>query len=155
MAGFRSSAWDPINIVSQILTIQCVLYFGLVIWIFLMDFIAASDRSLDQLFAYSALSFQQFNGRLIMGAFVLNSLTGAVGLWFIVQRTKLCLDFTASAHFFHLLICWCYNQAFPNTLSWWLTNLICVIIMTVLGEFMCMRTELKAIPLGMGPKVDL
>lgn len=27
--------------------------------------------------------------------------------------------------------------------------------MTVLGEFLCMRSEIKAIPVGLGPKVDL
>lgn len=32
-------------------------------------------------------------GRLVIAAFALNSLVGSLVLWFIVRRTKLCLDF--------------------------------------------------------------
>ena len=79
----------------------------------------------------------------------------ALGLWYVVKRTKLCLDFTCTVHFFHLLACWLFNSSFPNTLTWWLVNTVDIVIMTVLGEFLCMRTELKAIPLSMGPRADL
>jgi hypothetical protein len=79
----------------------------------------------------------------------------ALGLWFIVQRTKQCLDFSSTAHLIHLIVCWYYNGHFPNAFSWWLLNLVCLTIMCVSGEFLCMRTELQAIPLNMGPKADL
>ena len=79
----------------------------------------------------------------------------AVALWFIVRRTKQCLDFAATAHFLHLLICWLYNSQFPTTVSWWLLNGACVTIMCVYGEYLCLRTELQAIPLSVGPKADL
>ena len=54
--------------------------------------------------------------------------------------------------------------AVPTAVSWWLAQIVCVALMTVLGEYLCMRTELKAIPvsigglassLGVGPKSDL
>lgn len=83
-----------------------------------------------------------------MAAFLINALTGAFGLWFIVKRTKQCWDFTTTVHLIHLVICWFYNSYFPNTISWWFVTVINVIIMTVTGEFMCMRSELKAIPIG-------
>ena len=81
----------------------------------------------------------------------------ALCLWYVVKRTKLCLDYTATAHIFHLVMCCFYNSAFPTTLSWWLVNLISVVIMTVLGEFLCLHSEMKAIPLSLavGPKADL
>lgn len=120
-----------------------------------MDFIAGFPNSLDHIFNYQFLQFKQIHGRLLMGAYVLNALTGALGLWTVVKRTKQCWDFTATAHILHLFFCWVYNGWFPNTLSWWLVNIICIIIMTVLGEFLCMRSEMKAIPIGMGPRVDL
>ncbi len=96
--------------------------------------------------------------RALLNTFSLSlssSFCRALGLWYIVRRTKQCLDFTATVHFFHFIICWCVNGYFPNTVSWWLVTTIAIIIMTVLGEFLCMRTELKAIPLSMAPKVDL
>ena len=40
-------------------------------------------------------------------------------------------------------------------MSWWITNIVVIVIMTVLGEFLCMRTEMKEIPLGTSSKVDL
>ena len=79
----------------------------------------------------------------------------AVALWYVVQRTKLCLDFAATVHIFHLVICWVYNGHVPRTIAWWILNVTSVALMTVIGEFLCMRTEMKAIPLHMGTKVDL
>ncbi|CAH1778613.1 unnamed protein product, partial [Owenia fusiformis] len=151
----RSFVWDPTLIVSQIISMQCIFYGLLGFWICIMDFIAGADKSLDQMFKYQELQFKGLSGRLLVGAYALNALTCALGLWYIVKRTKQCLDFTATVHFFHLLICWCYNLAFPQTLTWWLVNLICVAIMTVVGEYLCMRTEMKAIPLSLGVKTDL
>jgi hypothetical protein len=86
-----------------------------------------------------------------MLSFVLRSLA----LWFIVKRTKQCLDFSGTAHLIHLLVCWSYNGAFPSSMSWWVLNIVCLAIMCVCAEFLCMRTELKAIPLNLGPKADL
>ena len=61
MAGhFRSSVWDPVLIVSQILTMQSLFYLCLGGWIFVVDFICGSPRSLDQLFSYKV----KFMGRL-------------------------------------------------------------------------------------------
>jgi len=158
MGGFRSSVWDPWLLISQIFTIQSVFYLTFGSWVAIMDYIGGSNNSLDQLFGYDALQVKKFHGRLIMIAYVLNALTGALGLWYVVKRTKPCLDFAATVHFFHLLACWIYNSHFPTSLSWWLSNVISIIIMTVLGEFLCMRTEMQAIPLGgalRGPKADL
>ena len=79
----------------------------------------------------------------------------SAALWCVVQRTKLCLDFTCTVHFYHFIVCWIYNGTFPLTASWWLTNVLSIVFMTVLGEYLCMRTEMQAIPLSMGQKVDL
>lgn len=80
----------------------------------------------------------------------------AVAIWYIVQRAKLCLDFAVTTHFLHFLGCWIFNRHIPQTLPWWILNVIGCALMTVCGEFLCMRTEMKAIPLSMvGGKVDL
>lgn len=69
----------------------------------------------------------------------------AGGLWAIVRRAKQCLDFAATAHLIHLVNCSIY-EGFPTSASWWFLNLTCMALMAVIGEFVCMRTELKAIP---------
>ncbi|PSN51089.1 Protein SYS1 [Blattella germanica] len=152
---FRNTTWDPLLIVSQIIALQCVMYVGLGLWMAFMDLLVGSSRSLDHLFKYQEIHVRDFGGKLVITAFVLNALVGALGLWFIVQRTKQCLDFSSTAHLIHLVVCWYYNGHFPSAFSWWLLNLVCLAIMCVCGEFLCMRTELQAIPLNMGPKADL
>lgn len=152
---FRSTTWDPLLIVSQIVAMQCVMYVGLGVWMVIMDTLIGSSRSLDHLFKYQEIHVRDVNGKLVITAFVLNALIGSLGLWFIVQRTKQCLDFTCTVHLIHLFACWFYNAHFPNAFSWWLLNIACLAIMCVCGEFLCMRTELQAIPVNLGPKVDL
>lgn len=78
----------------------------------------------------------------------------ALSLWYIVKRTKQCLDFTMTVHLIHFIACCIYNGRIPTSISWWLTNIVVIVIMTVLGEFLCMRTEMKEIPLGTA-KADL
>lgn len=156
MAGqFRYFVWDPLLIISQIVTMQCIYYFCLGLWIALIDVCMGSTESLQQMFGYQELHVKEPSGRIVMAAFVLNSLTCALGLWYIVGRTKQCLDFAATVHIFHLAVCWLYNSFFPDTLAWWLLNIVCVTLMCVFGEFLCMRTEMKSIPLSLGSKVDL
>ena len=48
---FRSYVWDPVMIIGQILTIQCIFYFSLGIWISTSDLIMDSPRSLEQIFS--------------------------------------------------------------------------------------------------------
>ncbi|KAJ6661128.1 hypothetical protein lerEdw1_016929 [Lerista edwardsae] len=101
------------------------------------------------------LGFSTSTGRLSMMAFVLNALTCAVGLLYFIRRGKQCLDFTVTVHFFHLLGCWIYNAHFPTALTWWLVHTVCTALMTVIGEYLCMRTELKEIPLNSAPKSNV
>nr|CAD7438562.1 unnamed protein product [Timema bartmani] len=133
---FRNTSWDPFLIISQIVAMQCVMYFGLGLWMFLLDLFAGSSRSLDHLFKYQEIHVRDFGGKLVISAFVLNALT-------------------CTAHLFHLVLCWSYNGHFPTSFSWWFLNIACLTITCVCGEFLCMRTELQAIPLSLGPKADL
>ena len=82
-------------------------------------------------------------------------LFSATSLWAIVQRTKLCLDFSATAFFLHLVASLIYNSGWPYSASWWVLQFSCVTITCVLAEFLCMRSEMKSIPLGMSARVDL
>lgn len=82
-------------------------------------------------------------------------LNSALGLWFFIRRGKQCLDFTVTVHFFHMIGCWVYNSHLPTSLSWWLVNVACVALMAVIGEYLCMRSELQAIPVNTGPKSNL
>ncbi|XP_063989867.1 protein SYS1 homolog [Diachasmimorpha longicaudata] len=146
---FRKTTWDPLLIISQITAVQTVLYFSLGIWIWIITIFLGATKSLDYAFHYKEIHVRDHGGRLVIAIFVINSLIGALALWWLVQRTKQCMDFTCTAHLIHLICCWGYNSSFPTTFSWWCLNIVSMTIMCVCGEFLCMRTELKAIPLGM------
>ncbi|KAG7478289.1 hypothetical protein MATL_G00079060 [Megalops atlanticus] len=152
---FRSYIWDPVLIISQIILMQCIYYSFLGLWLAGVDSLVHNNRSLDQIFSYELLGFSTLQGRLSMMAFILNSLTCALGLWFFIRRGKQCLDFTVTVHFFHMIGCWIYNTHLPAALSWWLVNVACMALMAVIGEYLCMRTELRAIPVNSGPKSNL
>uniref|UniRef100_A0A8C7XUT4 SYS1 golgi trafficking protein n=1 Tax=Oryzias sinensis TaxID=183150 RepID=A0A8C7XUT4_9TELE len=122
-SNFRSYIWDPVLIICQIVLMQCIYYSFLGLWLAGVDSLVHSSRSLDQIFSYEILGFATILGRLSMMAFVLNSLTCALGLWFFIRRGKQCLDFTVTVHFFHMIGCWIYNAHLPSTLSWWLRSM--------------------------------
>jgi len=103
------------------------------------------------LFSYQELVANHTGGKILIAAFIGNSLSCSLGLWYVVQRTKLCLDFSCTVHFLHLVICLWWNMGLPVTLTWWVINLVSVSLMCVTGEFLCMRTELRTIPVSMAP----
>lgn len=80
----------------------------------------------------------------------------ATFIWRIVERYRLCLDFSCTIHIVHLIACIWYNGTLP-TPFWWLLNATCAAITCICAEFLCMRTELNSIPVNSGqtPKVDL
>lgn len=154
--SFRYTQWDPFLIVSQIVAMQSVLYVTLCLIMGIMQDLTGSTRTLDHLFEYHEIHVRDNEGRSVIFAFVANAVIGAFALWTIVGRTKLCLDFSCTFQSVHLLFCWMYNGTFPTTFSWWTLNIACAAITCIGGEFLCLRTELQAIPLSnIGAKVDL
>ncbi|KAG5872414.1 hypothetical protein JTB14_013659 [Gonioctena quinquepunctata] len=153
--SFRYTQWDPWLIIFQIISIQTLLYVSLGLILALLSTLVGEPKTLDHIFEYHELQIRDFGGRIVISSFVLNSLVGALVLWYIVARTKQCMDFSCTWHVVHLVICWFYNKQFPTTFSWWALNTACATLMCVCGEFLCLRTELADIPLSLGPKTDL
>uniref|UniRef100_A0A7N5ZR03 Protein SYS1 homolog n=1 Tax=Anabas testudineus TaxID=64144 RepID=A0A7N5ZR03_ANATE len=137
---FRSYIWDPILIVSQIVLMQCIYYSFLGLWLAGVDSLVQTSRSLDQIFSYEVIGFATVQVTFL-----------CISKW----NSKQCLDFTVTVHFFHMIGCWIYNAHLPAALSWWLVNVACIALMAVIGEYLCMRTELRAIPVNSGPKSNL
>ena len=65
-----------------------------------------------------------------------------------VFQNLLFFDFSCTFHGIHLIACWWYNSEFPSNYTWWLLNAVCATFMCVAGEFLCLKTELKDIPVG-------
>ena len=143
MAQFRNYSWDPLLIISQMLAMQCTFYFGLGTVMYLLAFLHVEDISLDRIFISKKGDMLDL---VTLFAYVTNCFITAVGLWYIVQRSKQCLDFTVTIHFWHFVLT-CLYTGFPTLLSWWLLTLVSCIVSTFLGEYLCRYTELEEIPL--------
>ena len=70
----------------------------------------------------------------------------AVYLAVLVERAKKCLDFTATLFLIHAMLCVAY-AGWPRSFEWWAVNLVSLILMAVLAEWLCLRRELREIPL--------
>ena len=66
-------------------------------------------------------------------------------LVFLVQRAKLVLDFVLTLHFFHIVFVWIHTGHFPTCGTWWILQVINAILMTLGGEWACMRREMEPI----------
>ncbi|KAI5705411.1 hypothetical protein M8J76_000646 [Diaphorina citri] len=152
---FRNTQWDPFLLVSQIVAMQSVYYVSFGLWLSIIGLFTGYTRSLDLMFKYQDVNIRDYYGVSVIVAITLNAITGSFILWTLIQRTKLCLDFTCTLHVFHVFFCIYYNNALPTSILWWIVYIFSCTVMCILGEILCMRTELKAIPLNMTPKVHL
>lgn len=65
---------------------------------------------------------------------------------FLIERAKKCLDFSATLYIIHLFVCIMYG-GWPSSLTWWIVNLTGLVLMALLGEWLCIRRELREIPI--------
>ena len=73
--------------------------------------------------------------------------TGAATLLIAVEPAKKCFDFAFTTYFLHWAVTLFYS-GFPSSWSWWVVTALCVVIMSVGGEQLCMKIELSEINLG-------
>jgi len=146
---FYTSVWDPRLILSQIFAMQCAFYLLLGLFFFVLDALMHHDLSMEQIFSYRTISFHTSLGWVTVFGYALSAVAGSFCLLFIVERSKKCLDHTATMMIIHLLCCTLYDK-FPTSWSWWIVNIVCMIIMAIVGEYLCMRKELKEIPINRG-----
>jgi hypothetical protein len=67
----------------------------------------------------------------------------------VVERAKKCLDFTVTIYFLHLLFC-CAYRGWPRSMEWWLLNGASLAVTATLGEWLCLRKEMRDIPIVSG-----
>ena len=151
--SFRTYIWDPFLIISQIIAIQCLYYcsFGFIMSILFV--LNSTSPSVAYIFNQDYLNIASIDNTLVVVATLINALCAAVYLCFIVQRAKLCLDFTCTVHFLHMVFCWAYYGKLL-TFSSLIIQLIAISITAVFGEYLCFKNDMKPINLG-GTRADL
>lgn len=143
---YGAMVWDPWLILSQIVCLQCLYYLTLGFFMSILVGARVSRMSLVYFFDFSALAANTVTGCFAIAAFLLSSLAGAGYILYLIERAKKCLDFSATLYIIHLFICIMYG-GWPSSLTWWVVNLTGLLLMTYLGEWLCIRRELKEIPI--------
>eukprot|EP01027_Heterolobosea_sp_BB2_P005329 GEZU01008168.1.p1 GENE.GEZU01008168.1~~GEZU01008168.1.p1 ORF type:complete len:194 (-),score=18.22 GEZU01008168.1:73-573(-) len=138
--------FDARLIISQIVIMQCSHYITWGVLLFFLDLIFGFSMSLDQFFSYKTTSVYSVEGWIVITSSLANAILGAGILYVVIQRAKKCLDFSATVYVLHFFVCTFY-KGFPIRWEWWLTNIISAAIMALLGEYICMRRELREIPI--------
>eukprot|EP00879_Flechtneria_rotunda_P011595 GHRR01012111.1.p1 GENE.GHRR01012111.1~~GHRR01012111.1.p1 ORF type:complete len:279 (+),score=77.62 GHRR01012111.1:492-1328(+) len=145
---YGSNVWDPVLIIAQIVTVQCLFYIslGLIQAITLGPLIG--HVTVVYTFSWVYIHFKTNLGWLNWMAHIISSVAAAAILAWIVERAKRCLDFGATLYIWHLIfVCW--YSGWPGSLAWWIANSVGFVTTVLLGEWFCVRRELQDIPLSL------
>ncbi|KNC79013.1 hypothetical protein SARC_08573 [Sphaeroforma arctica JP610] len=154
MARFRAYVWDPILLISQIVSLQCLFYLSYLLLLHALFHLGVGvPVILDWVFSPKSVGSDGLSW-LGTGVYLLESVLSAVWILLVVSRAKLCLDFSVTLYCYHLLFCTLYWGWMSGW--WWFCTIVCCAITTTLSEALCIRQELKEIPVaGMGNKNDV
>ncbi|GER44992.1 protein SYS1 [Striga asiatica] len=144
---YGTVTWDPWLIVAQIACLQCLYYLSLGLFLSILVGPRVAKMSLVYFFDFATITASSLTGWFVIASIVLSSIAGAVFLVYIVERAKKCLDFSATLYIIHLLICLAYG-GWPSSITWWVVNITSLVLMALLGEYLCMRRELREIPIA-------
>mmetsp|Transcript_23783 Transcript_23783/g.93571 ORF Transcript_23783/g.93571 Transcript_23783/m.93571 type:complete len:166 (-) Transcript_23783:184-681(-) len=152
---YGREVFNPWLIAFQILLMQTVFYSGYVFVLLIADRVTASHANIvHQMFRYDFFNLHDTTGFVTcLGMFVSTIVFVTFGLVYIIGRAKKCLDFAGTLFLIHFLLCWVY-YGFPARFLWWLVNATSMGAATLLSEFLCLRLELREIPLS-GVPVEL
>lgn len=144
---YGTVVWDPWLIVAQIVSLQCLYYLTLGVFLTILVGARVSKMSLVYFFDYATVDASTVTGWCVMASFFLSSIAGAGVLVYLVERAKKCLDFCATLYIIHLFICTIYG-GWPASVTWWVVNITSLAVMTLLGEYLCMKRERREIPIS-------
>ena len=144
---FRVQGWDPILIISQIISLQALYYLTMALLFPLALSLSTSpqllqelggNKSVDFLFAVppSSLSWTVALVHLLTGFIT------AFYLYHLIRRPTHILDFATTLAFNHFILCTYFTTNWPGG-WWWISNTISCLVMTLLAERMCVRREMR------------
>jgi len=134
--GFRYYVFDPPLIIAQIIALQALYYFALGLLVYAVSFVNGAPVSLALLFSAKAArswwTYFSFTSASVVAG-------GLIG-W-LVSRAKQSMDFASTLQIIHFTFTCIYDGALPRYSSWWVLSVICVIIITTVGEYVSMNID--------------
>ncbi|GMH15956.1 hypothetical protein Nepgr_017797 [Nepenthes gracilis] len=143
---YGAVVWDPWLIVAQIVCLQCLYYLTLGLFMAVLVGTRVSRMSLVYFFDFATVTASTVTGWGVIASFMLSAVAGAGYMVYLIERAKKCLDFSATLYIIHLFICYIYG-GWPSSITWWVVNVTGLAMMALLGEYLCIRRELREIPI--------
>lgn len=147
MQSFRQSSFRPLQTTSQIFLFTSLYYFLHSTTLIPLLLLSGSPISLDYIFNHALLQ-STATGFMLLFHHCITSVATSYLLLKIIKRAKLCLDFSATLIFIHFISCWTYQHAFPSTALFYIACFLDLLIMSLGGEYLCMRQEMEPIALN-------
>ncbi|KAI9008916.1 integral membrane protein S linking to the trans Golgi network-domain-containing protein [Phycomyces nitens] len=132
-SSFRTTTWDPLLIIAQVNK-------------------ASKQITLDAILSDEEIRMDAVSGWTLALVWFLHAFLAIPLLVLIIQRAKLILDFVLTMHGIHLVAVWIYRKQIPTGGVWWALQVIHALIMTLGGEWACMRREMEPIMMTAKPK---
>ncbi|KAG5193131.1 integral membrane protein S linking to the trans Golgi network-domain-containing protein [Tribonema minus] len=140
------AVFDAKLTVMQIVALQSFYYVVMGVVLTCFRIIFGTKLSLSLMFSAANLSFASAPGLTGVFATLVTAALGALLLVVIVEKTKRCLDFTATLFLVHAALTCAFGGA-PRRWEWYVVQGCALVIMVLLGEFLCARNEMRDIPL--------
>jgi protein SYS1 len=144
---YGAEVWDPVQITSQIISLQACFYLVVGFWAWFLSMIFGSVVSLDYIFSADALSVHYVLGWAPVMAHAMTIPVMCAIFVHIVERARKCLDFATTVYGNHLVLCW-ITYGFPTTWEWWALNVTGMIVTILLSEYLCYQKEMQTIPVS-------
>ncbi|KAG0173121.1 hypothetical protein DFQ28_009626 [Apophysomyces sp. BC1034] len=143
--SFRTSVWDPILIIAQIISFQSLYYIVLSLLLLVAFALGGTEFTLDSILGDQEIRTDTVSGWALGFIWLVNALLCIPLIVLIVQRAKLVLDFVLTLHVIHFICVWIHNNQCPTAGAWWIVQIVNVAVMTLGGEWAAMRREMKPI----------
>jgi len=135
-------------ILCQIVALQCLWYAAMGAALVGSHVVYGLPLTLDHLFSLERpLSARTDIGSQSLMVLAISAVAGAALLRSVVEKSRKCLDFSVTLFFIHMAASVAYSRSAVPTATWCLAHAGALVLMVVLGEFLCSRNELREIPL--------
>ena len=150
---FFSAEFDPLRLTGQIILLQSSFYLVYCTILYLFHLTLQLPLHCALLLSAKSLTVPaQWTGTIIL---LLTSCSVPFLIQRIIMRTKLCLDFTFTLFFLHIVITILYDGfVVPTSIYFWSVYGSLLVIITIISERLCMQMELSDIPLGFLSAMD-
>ncbi|KAJ2800629.1 hypothetical protein H4R20_003988 [Coemansia guatemalensis] len=142
--GFRPAVWDPVLILAQITTLQCFGYSAFSFLAVVASLVSDVRLRPALLFDGELVRHDTVEGWIVALAMLAMAAANILPLVYMVERSRLCIDFSLTFFAVHLVLVWWHGGA-PPPLPWWLLVAASAALMALGGRAACRRRELLPI----------